>query len=277
MQCVQQSEPASAPASLSCTVHPSNNAEKGESKLQWLYDLATWPEGITAWLLALTLIAIGWQSWETSISAKAMRDSIQLQQAGMQQWVDVEARTAESVEREPRQGNFDFVVILSFEAVNNTANPLTIIKIETAIDMAHGEAEVFTVEENVTLPPRKESSNNRYAFHVPAQSIKRESFTCGATVVINGCVTFRDCLKNSRSDYFGGLYHCKDGEFVKLKMLGISPSRTVKASHIPSMTGTDASGMPWTRDAANRRFWQRWRWQMWKSPKNPRAENEEQS
>lgn len=75
IQCVQPSQPTGATTSLSCTVNPSGDTEKSESKFQWLYDLAAWPEGITAWLLALTLIAIAWQAWETSNAAIAAVES----------------------------------------------------------------------------------------------------------------------------------------------------------------------------------------------------------
>src|ERR1039457_385686 len=64
IKCEQSSQPTAASASLTCTIHSSQNAEQGKPRSPWWDKLLTWPEGITAWLLMLTLIAICWQSWE---------------------------------------------------------------------------------------------------------------------------------------------------------------------------------------------------------------------
>ena len=46
--------------------------------LPWGYVLVAWPEGITAWLLILTLGAIVWQSWETRKAAEAANRGIEI-------------------------------------------------------------------------------------------------------------------------------------------------------------------------------------------------------
>jgi hypothetical protein len=43
------------------------------------HKLVAWPEGITAWLIMLTLGAIIWQAWETRNAAEASREAIILQ------------------------------------------------------------------------------------------------------------------------------------------------------------------------------------------------------
>jgi len=43
--------------------------------MPWWYVLVAWPEGVTAWLLILTLGAIVWQAWETRKAAEATKDS----------------------------------------------------------------------------------------------------------------------------------------------------------------------------------------------------------
>jgi hypothetical protein len=75
IKCKQPSVPASASAELACKVQPSQNAEQGHSSWHWWYVLIAWPEGITAWLLMLTLGAIVWQAWETRKAAKAGAES----------------------------------------------------------------------------------------------------------------------------------------------------------------------------------------------------------
>ncbi len=69
--------------------------------------LLAWPEGITVWALLLTLLVVGWQSWETSISARAMNESISLQKAGMQQWVEVQALESKDLGNQTAGDNND--------------------------------------------------------------------------------------------------------------------------------------------------------------------------
>jgi hypothetical protein len=64
VECVQPSQPTAAAASLTCRINPSQNAQQGKTGPQWWHVLLAWPEGITAWLLMLTLGAVVWQSWE---------------------------------------------------------------------------------------------------------------------------------------------------------------------------------------------------------------------
>jgi hypothetical protein len=71
IKCVQPSEPTSAANSLTCKIYSSQNADQGKSKPPWWIVLLAWPEGITAWLLLLTLGAIVWQAWETRRAARA--------------------------------------------------------------------------------------------------------------------------------------------------------------------------------------------------------------
>jgi hypothetical protein len=78
IKCVQPSEPTSATNSLACKIYPSNNAEQGNASPPWWDKLLAWPEGITAWLLMLTLGAVCWQSWEMRKSAKASLAQIRL-------------------------------------------------------------------------------------------------------------------------------------------------------------------------------------------------------
>ena len=75
LSCVQSSDPSPATISLACTINPKQNADQGQSGAPWWHKLVAWPEGITAWLLLLTLGAILWQAWETRKAAVATADS----------------------------------------------------------------------------------------------------------------------------------------------------------------------------------------------------------
>jgi hypothetical protein len=235
IDCTQSSVPTDTSASLACKVNPSQEAEQGHSNWQWGYVLKAWPEGITAWLLLLTLGAIAWQAWETRGSAKAARDSIRLQEAALRQWVDVEAVDCQSTEPLLSSTRPKFVVQISFRAVNNTANVFTIRKIETTVSMMPDETEVFLVETNVDLSPRKESESNRYPFYIPVESITKELFTRGTVVTLNGQITFIDCMGDRRQEYFGGLYRCSEGSIEKIEVLGMVPERSVVGPYIPGV------------------------------------------
>jgi hypothetical protein len=76
IKCVQSSDPSSTPASLSCAINPKQNADQGQASPPWWYKLVAWPEGITAWMLVLTLAAIVWQAWETRRAADATEDAV---------------------------------------------------------------------------------------------------------------------------------------------------------------------------------------------------------
>ena len=71
VQCKQSSQPAAAVATLACTVDHRQNTDQRKSNPPWWHEFFTWPEGITALLIMLTLGAIIWQAWETRVSARA--------------------------------------------------------------------------------------------------------------------------------------------------------------------------------------------------------------
>jgi hypothetical protein len=71
VECQQSSQPPSAAASLACKIYSTHEADQDKSNPPWWYKLLAWPEGITAWLLILTLGAIVWQAWETRKAAIA--------------------------------------------------------------------------------------------------------------------------------------------------------------------------------------------------------------
>lgn len=70
-RCIQENQSSLAAGSLVCSIETSQNAETGKPHPQWWDKLLSWPEGITAWAVLLTLYAIVWQAWETRKAAEA--------------------------------------------------------------------------------------------------------------------------------------------------------------------------------------------------------------
>ena len=95
-----------------------------------------------------TLYAIWRQVKESAAATKAMRESIRIQEAGMQQWIDVETRGMETSAKWVRPVSFR----LQFEAINNTPWLLTIQKIETTVSLWAEKWETFTVSHCVHCP-----------------------------------------------------------------------------------------------------------------------------
>lgn len=172
----------------------------------------------------VTCGVIGWQSLETRRSAQAMRESTNLQRAGMRQWIDVEPKGIDfnAVVCHP------FKVEIAFLAINNTDYPLTVTKIETKVSVRAEEWEVFTVETYQTVPPRS-SKDNTYPFYFPMKSADyvggRSDWREKRILTINGTISFRDCLERLDTQEFSGLYHCDPTGVGYMKPLGIVPNQ----------------------------------------------------
>jgi len=70
-QCMKDGPSATAVETLVCTIEHSQEAQQSNNGVAWWHKLLTWPEGITGWLLMLTMVAVGWQAWETRKAADA--------------------------------------------------------------------------------------------------------------------------------------------------------------------------------------------------------------
>jgi hypothetical protein len=150
------------PAPLSLNAHEKTAEEKHQtdskpSPYPWRELLA--PANIPNWFLAI-IGALGVGAAVKTL--RAIKRQTDLQAAGMRQWVDVEAIDCHSTEPWLSHDKPQFAVEINFQAINNTANVLTIKKIETAVSMMPDETEVFVVEINTDLSPRRESESNRY-------------------------------------------------------------------------------------------------------------------
>jgi hypothetical protein len=78
VQCTQPSQPGAVPAFLACKIYPVQDIGHGHFSPHWWDVLIAWPEGITAWLLMLTMVGIIWQAWETRKTAEAANRGIEL-------------------------------------------------------------------------------------------------------------------------------------------------------------------------------------------------------
>ncbi len=178
------------------------------------------------WLVGaafLTLYAIWRQVKESAAATKAMRESIRIQEAGMQQWIDVETRGMETSAKWVRPVSFR----LQFEAINNTPWLLTIQRIETTYAVWCDKWETFTVSHLVPLPPSRNGGNSGYAFFLEVDSMN-------SLPTISGKITFKDCLGNTRIQPFGGLYECGPDHFEYLKPVGIVPDKETREKHNPN-------------------------------------------
>ncbi|WP_263377303.1 hypothetical protein [Granulicella paludicola] len=197
----------------------------------WLrlpYLLVGWPEGVTVWALLLTLLAIAEQTSETRTAAQAALRQVNIQATGMRQWVDVEVIDCR-VQTWREGTSHPFAVNISFQAVNNTPNVFTILKVETAINQYSDSTEVFIIETNTDLSSKKESESSRYPFYVPTQMPSEEQISAGTVLTLNGQITFIDCLGEKRCQAFGGLYACRIGYVEKMSASGIVPDRILKS------------------------------------------------
>jgi len=58
----------------------NNECEDAKEYMPWWYVLVAWPDGIGAWAVIVTVIVIGWQSYETRKAAETARSAVRLQE-----------------------------------------------------------------------------------------------------------------------------------------------------------------------------------------------------
>ena len=107
----------------------------------------TWPEGVGAWAVILTLLAIVWQSAETRRAANAARDSIRLQELAMEQWVDVNNWDSGCKLNDQRE------LTIRFDITNPTNFPVTLPDANFTFVLGTDKAE-FHFRPNCRLTPK---------------------------------------------------------------------------------------------------------------------------
>jgi hypothetical protein len=106
--------------------YQQNSADKPHGWHKFL----TWPEGITAWLIMLTLGAIIWQAWETRKAAQAALKSVRLQEVQLRQWVEIDDWKTSAPYIQPTMKEADLTIL--FRVFNPTKIPLTLKSIVAA-------------------------------------------------------------------------------------------------------------------------------------------------
>lgn len=123
-----QQYPEHSPPSSSATIGetPSNDPQRSAQNINPDIDVE---REVAEYTLALVIVGIftatfiGWQSYETRKSAKAMQRSVHMQEIALQQWLALEGWRIENVD--PPRGmpnRFDIAV----ELINPTAAPVTL-------------------------------------------------------------------------------------------------------------------------------------------------------
>ncbi len=136
VKCVQPSDPSMAATSLACTIKPIQNTDQSEAKPPWWHKLIAWPEGITAWLLMLTLGAIGWQSWETRKAAENAGMALVFQQEALRPRLKVN-EFINNVLHEAVAGEW---VIVNMKISNSGGLPAYGVIADTWIEFVWGES-----------------------------------------------------------------------------------------------------------------------------------------
>jgi hypothetical protein len=90
------------------------------------YRVFSWPDGIGAWAILLTLLAIAEQTSQTARAVEAARDSIRLQEAGLRQWIELSNWRGHLVE----DNREETILLVEVDILNKTNSPLTLKKAE---------------------------------------------------------------------------------------------------------------------------------------------------
>lgn len=243
IKCVQSSDPSATAASLSCAVSPQQETNRGQSGLQWWHKLLTWPNGITAWFLLLTLGAIIWQAWETRKAAQSAERQIGLQSIAMSQWVNIEPiRTVT-----PPAFQNPVEVVLEFQVLNKTDYLLTVKKIEAEVFYG-GKARIFKVSGSDPVPPEKSSAEGGLPFFLTLFANRSTWSDSGAMFFVGGEVTYLDCMDIERTQEFRDMFlGYEDGRLVRKKSGG----------QVPEITDYKAANEE-TKTSDSKRSWFSW-------------------
>jgi hypothetical protein len=232
-QAAKAPAPDSAPAQTNTGVEHPEDAQHtvGISKLPPVSVTRDWADwGV--WVFSFLLVVVGflqvWLLWRTlgamKQQADLMKQQADIQEAAMQQWVEVVTTDAGGVDNQKSLRNNLLEVNLGFKVVNNTSVMLTIKRIVTKVGFFAERWETFTITTSVSLPPSK-GKESAYPFYVPLRLNTEhvELFKKGTVLTIQGEVGFEDCLRKNQVDEFGGLYKFSPNVFEYMQPMGLVP------------------------------------------------------
>ncbi len=111
----------------------ANNEHRMEGKLRGWHEFVSWPEGITAWSVILTLCAITWQAFETRRSVNSANKSIRLQETPFKQRIEIPSQW--EVEHFPVIYPITEIgFALRLHLRNPTSWPIKILQIKALVD-----------------------------------------------------------------------------------------------------------------------------------------------
>jgi len=219
INCTQDSSPSSTSTSLTCKIDPALDADHSKHKAPWWNVLLAWPEGITAWLLMLTLGAIVWQAWETRKAAESAERQISLQSIAMSQWVNIEPIKTVT----PPAFHNPVEVVLEFQVLNKTDYLLTVKKIEAEVFYG-GKARIFKVLGSDPVPPEKSSAEGGLPFYLTLFADRSTWHDIGALFFVGGEVTYLDCMDIERTQEFRDMFNgYEDGRLIRKRPSGQVP------------------------------------------------------
>jgi hypothetical protein len=164
-------------------------------------------------IATVTLFGIWYQAVKTKDAAEAARDSVRLQEAAMQQWVDLDSWKVWESSKEGKFYRLDFL----FDLVNNTGRPLTIHEVHGTIE----EQDTVSRESNVLAPHGRDPIQ----ISVPLTKERFEDYAIRKTMLIfklGGYIVFTDILGRRQRQPFEGLLSCSNG---KVTFTGSQPAR----------------------------------------------------
>jgi hypothetical protein len=199
-----------------------NNKGKPDSASQGRDASFKWPQWMQDsnwWLVIISALTGGiicCQFWE-------IRRQITLQSIAMRQWINIEPVKV-SV---PPTFNNPLEITLQFEVRNKTDYLITIKKIVAHASLGVGPARTFTVSHSIPVPPEKSSIDGGHPFYVIVFMDQTTWTDHGAIFVVNGEVTYMDCMDIKRAQSFEELFQgYRDGRLLKMKPSGITPEVT---------------------------------------------------
>lgn len=170
-----------------------------EDKAQGWHKFIAWPEGITAWLVVLTLGAIVWQAWETRKAAEVARDSVRLQEIVYYQWTEsVNWKTSIISGEDPPK------LTIEFDILNPTNVPLTLKG--AYISFASQQPHTGFVIPGRFLPPKTPTHING---SIEIGDVRRSKFMDNSLgILVDGHITFESVLKKVVSQTWSGILTC---------------------------------------------------------------------
>jgi hypothetical protein len=171
---------------------------------------ANWPlVAVAIWGIVVarsTLLAIRWQAEETAKATKSMRDSINLQEAQMKQWVELgNWRGGNTVSRDQDGSAF---LMFEFDIFNPTAHGITLGGIKWDISGQEDHIEI-----NAPLPPIR-AHPTTLSYDLTVDQVTSYINQTPLKLTVRATVDFTDTLGKKRDPTFVVSFHCRYGSGI---------------------------------------------------------------